>query len=333
MSSHRQRDRTRAEPATPAAGENSRHPLDWPAAKGAVEDVLQAMNTRLAHRRQRQSWRIAGATAAALLMIGFVAFRARQSLAPGPAPGASVAAVLTPERQLLPDGSVIERRGDVRMAIDFSAALRRIVLERGEAHFQVAHDPARPFVVRAGGVEFRAVGTAFTISLADESVEMFVTEGRVAVATAPESAGHAASLGAPRSADAERSVVVGPGPAEELVVDAHNHVRIEMAGPHPPPPAVRLVSESEMNRRLAWRAPKLEFSGTPLVEAIGMIHSHAAPGQKRRLVLAEPALAAVRISGILRADNIDVLLAVLEANYGITAEPRGETEIVLRRAR
>lgn len=64
-----------------------------------------------------------------------------------------------------------------------------------------------------------------------------------------------------------------------------------------------------------------------------MLHSHGAPGRKTQLILGERSLAGVRISGILRADNIKVLLAVLEANHGITAEPRGETKIVLRRAR
>jgi transmembrane sensor len=59
-----------------------------------------------------------------------------------------------------------------------------VVLERGEAHFQVAKNPARPFVVVARGVEIRAVGTAFSVGLESTRVEVLVTEGQVAVETA-----------------------------------------------------------------------------------------------------------------------------------------------------
>ena len=51
---------------------------------------------------------------------------------------------------------------------------------RGEAHFQVAKNANRPFVVQAGAVEFRAVGTAFDVQLGATQVQMIVTEGRVA---------------------------------------------------------------------------------------------------------------------------------------------------------
>src|SRR5437660_1453063 len=74
----------------------------------------------------------------------------------------SSAVVLRPEKQILADGSVVELKSGAEIAVDFTGAYRRVALKRGEAHFQVAHQ-SRPFVVTAGPIEFRAVGTAFAV--------------------------------------------------------------------------------------------------------------------------------------------------------------------------
>ena len=95
-------------------------------------------------------------------------------------------------------------------------------------------------------------------------------------------------------------------------------------------PGLPDLSEA-MNQRLAWRAPRLEFSGTPLATAIEMLNAHAKDERRPLLKLGDASLATVRISGILRADNIDTLIGVLEADYGIRAEKHGETEIVLHK--
>ena len=58
---------------------------------------------------------------------------------------------------MLPAGSRAELRDDARLSTEFTAGVRRVVLDRGEAHFEVQKDPARPFVVVAGRLEVRAV--------------------------------------------------------------------------------------------------------------------------------------------------------------------------------
>lgn len=69
-----------------------------------------------------------------------------------------------------------------RKRIAAETSERRVALQRGEAHFEVHHDPARPFVVQAGGSSIEAVGTAFNVYLRDESkLEVLVTEGRVLI--------------------------------------------------------------------------------------------------------------------------------------------------------
>ena len=54
-------------------------------------------------------------------------------------------------------------------------------LVRGEAHFVVAADASRPFVVSAGAVSVRAVGTEFVVRYSAREIGVLVTEGRVAV--------------------------------------------------------------------------------------------------------------------------------------------------------
>jgi transmembrane sensor len=267
------------------------------------------MNVRLKRQRRR---RIQGAVASAVLLcaIGFGwRFTVREPAVPAPIP--SVAPIVSlPRQQTLPDGSVVEFRNDAQITVAFEDAVRRVVLARGEAHFKVAKNPARPFVVSAGGVDFRAVGTAFTVHLAEVKVEMFVIEGKVAVA-----------------ADAQNAAADRPS----AIVEAGNHVLVTIDGEHRSAPVVTPVSAAQLNQRLAWRAPKLEFTATPLAEAVETINQFAA-GRAPRIKLGNAALADVRISGILRADNIDTLIGVLEADYGIRAERNGDTEVILHKA-
>ncbi|WP_447414957.1 FecR family protein, partial [Clostridium perfringens] len=76
---------------------------------------------------------------------------------------------------------------------------RFVRMLKGEAHFDVAHNPARPFIVKAGDSTLRAVGTAFNVRLRPELTELTVIEGRVAVrdsgaATRTVAAGSAAAI-------------------------------------------------------------------------------------------------------------------------------------------
>jgi len=100
-----------------------------------------------------------------------------------PQPSAQLYATSTGgyERVVLADASVVELNANSEVRVDLLPSERRVALVRGEAHFTVAHDTARPFIVSAHGVAVRAVGTAFNVRLAATSVEVLVTEGKVAV--------------------------------------------------------------------------------------------------------------------------------------------------------
>jgi transmembrane sensor len=95
---------------------------------------------------------------------------------------ATMPLIASPVRQVLPDGSIAELQDGARIAMDFSEKIRGVLLQYGAADFWVKKDPLRPFVVRSGGTEVRAVGTAFSVSRDNHKVGVVVTEGRVSVA-------------------------------------------------------------------------------------------------------------------------------------------------------
>ncbi len=305
------------------------HPLDWIPRAGAVADVLREMDLRVARSRRRRRLQIAGSAVALAIAIGFASRayfpnRSTESIAAAPATVSS-AVVSRPERQVLPDGSVVDLKPGARIAVAYSETLRRVVLEQGEAHFAVAKNPHRPFIVAAGEVEFRAVGTAFSVQRDPATVELLVTEGRVAVdqpadATAPS----------PTSTSTTATTSIPPTSQTLTVVNAGNRVVLPTrTGAPASAPQVVPIAATQISQRLAWRVPTVELSGTPLADVLSLFNQHG----NARIVIADADLAKVRLSGILRADNVDTLLGLLEDTHGIRVERRSGGEIVLRNRR
>ena len=223
--------------------------------------------------------------------------------------------VVAAAHETLPDGSTVDLKDGAQVEIDFRPEVRAVTLRRGMARFQVAKNPQRPFVVTAGDVSVRAVGTAFCVGMESRSVEVIVTEGRVSVASAPRDAS-----ASPVSKAAPNSALVGAG--EHVVVGSSSD-----SGPMPILAVTPLASE-ELADKLIWLNPRLEFTGTPLEMVVMTFNQH----NRRQLVLEDPDLRNLQLSGILRSDNIPALLRMLEVNFHIQAETRGEDEILLRKA-
>ena len=78
----------------------------------------------------------------------------------------------------LADGSTVQLNTNSGIATDYSRTERAVRLQRGEAHFVVRKDHARPFRVYTGNHMIEAVGTAFRV-LVGEATEVIVTEGQV----------------------------------------------------------------------------------------------------------------------------------------------------------
>tara|TARA_R110002096_G_scaffold52556_22_gene137384 strand:+ start:4682 stop:5794 length:1113 start_codon:yes stop_codon:yes gene_type:complete len=82
-------------------------------------------------------------------------------------------------RIVLDDGSSVFLGAETRILSDYSPHQRHITLSSGEAYFDVAKDPDRPFIVDINGLEVRAIGTAFNIRKSPASIMVSVVEGTI----------------------------------------------------------------------------------------------------------------------------------------------------------
>ncbi|MDI1335179.1 MAG: FecR domain-containing protein [Lacunisphaera sp.] len=294
-----------------AGGDAERGVLDWPRHAGMVDQLLPVIAQRVRRRRQRRLGAVA-ASLAILLGCGLVwSGRQVQSLEKAPVQLASV--LVLPTTQVLADGSVVQLRDGAEISVAFEEGFRRVILKRGEAHFQVTKNARRPFIVVAAGMEVRAVGTAFGVQLGDKAIEVLVTEGRVAVEQAAS------------SAQSETT----PAPATLAMLDAGHRVMIGTETAGQTPPEVIAVSPTEIDEKMSWRAPRLDLSGTSLDEVIRLFNQHG----RTRFVLTDPALGKLQISGLLRVDHPELLVRILERDLGIRAERHDGDEILLFKAR
>lgn len=295
------------------AHDAGRTPLDWPRRSGRLDQLMAAIEVRK-HRQSRRRQALLGGVAA-LCLAGACWFSlARLRERSGDAVAATQALLSAPERRALTDGTVVELKTGSDFAVDFSGALRRVTLLKGDAHFQVAKDASRPFVVLAGGVEFRAVGTAFAVQFRSAHVEMIVTEGTVAV--------ERLALATPVAAASSPSALLATVVAGNQVV-----MPLSVAVAPSAPPAVTPITQEEADEKLAWRVPRIELNETPLAEAIATINRHSAVA----LELGDASLGRLAISGILRADNVEPLVRTLEHNYGIRADRSVAGKVTLRK--
>jgi transmembrane sensor len=217
-----------------------------------------------------------------------------------------------PARALIGDGTVVNLNRESELQVRLGARERHVTLVRGEAHFEVKPDPARPFVVTAGAVSVRAVGTIFAVRLGSESIEVLVEEGRVAVASAPDSSTR-------RAAE--------PAPAAPPLVQAGERAVMLREDPRAVPRIARMDPPA-MGAALQWHRRVAIFTDTPLHEIIAQFNRR----NTVQITLADAQLGARRFGGALALDDMAALLRLLEREGGIAAERRGETEIILRRA-
>jgi ferric-dicitrate binding protein FerR (iron transport regulator) len=84
----------------------------------------------------------------------------------------------------LSDGSEVflNHGSKLKYPVQFSKGCREVVLS-GEGYFDVAHDPEKVFIVKAGGLNIKALGTAFNVTAySDEDViGATLVEGKITI--------------------------------------------------------------------------------------------------------------------------------------------------------
>ncbi len=208
-----------------------------------------------------------------------------------------------PRRVALADGSVVDLNENCRVEVRFTAKARNVTLVSGEAHFQVAHDPAKPFIVTARGVALRAVGTAFNVRLTGEAVDVLVTEGKVEVGPAAD----------PKVTGAQPVLVAGE--RTQIPHDALGAPKIEK------------TDAGSIQALLAWENRMTNFVDVPLRELVVRMNRC----NSTQIVLKDEDLGNRRVGGVIFLNQIDLFISALEREGGFVVE-RNDAEIILRRA-
>lgn len=273
----------------------------WPASRLA-DDPDFAPPTR-----RRRFWLVPSllAAAAALAPVFFVMHRPTSG-ATAPESRRGETAVGEQRKLELSDGSVVQLNTDTAVTVDYSTGERRVNLSHGEAHFAVAKNPERPFIVSVGNIAVRAVGTAFDVRLRSDSLEVLVTEGRVRVDDAQRG----------------RSVLPAVSATDTPLLVAGQRVTIPIGVPagtavtdvSAPPPA-------EISQELAWQHGRLEFGPTPLREVVAEFNRY----NRHQLIIADPEIGSFRIGGTFLVHGHEDFVRVLEDNYGVRAQRGAET--------
>ncbi|MFA5263408.1 MAG: FecR domain-containing protein [Opitutaceae bacterium] len=218
------------------------------------------------------------------------------------------------QRLTLADGSLVELNADSEVRVHYTPAERRVHLVRGEANFAVAKNKARPFLVQAGTVTVRAVGTAFNVRLDTSKVEVLVTEGKVQVRTG------AASAVLPAAAPVMELTSLKAG--ERTVIPIHNLASIHA-------PVIEQLPPEAIREELAWQGSRLVFVNTPLSEVVEQFNRR----NQVQIELRDSTLGSLPIGGSFRAENVEAFIRLIASDKDIVTERPDSNRIILRKAK
>ncbi|MBL8265978.1 FecR family protein [Steroidobacter sp.] len=170
----------------------------------------------------------------------------------------------------LTDGSRASLNSQSQLKASMRAEQRDVELEAGEAFFEVAKDAARPFIVKAGSVRVKAVGTAFSVRKREHGVDVLVTEGVVSTWIA---------------GDEDKALRLAAG-ARAFVTEQNNTTVLEDA-------------PTEIARALSWRVGEISLEGQTLANAAAEFNRY----NPRRIVIDDPTLGARQLVGRFRVNE------------------------------
>jgi len=198
----------------------------------------------------------------------------------------------------LKDGSQIELNTDTVLRMASRDGRREVWLEKGEAYFQVVHDPLHPFVVFADKRRIVDVGTRFVVRRNAGKLRVAVVEGGVEL--------YASDTNAPSAA---KKLTAG----DVAVADASSI-------------SVLKAPVRTLNEELGWRRGVLVFHRTSLIDAAAQINRYGG----KKLIIADPRIGHLMIGGTFQISNVMAFAEAAQDSFGVHIEDRGD-EIVISR--
>ena len=197
----------------------------------------------------------------------------------------------------LDDGSVITLNTAGQLVADFSEEARRILLERGEAFFEVAEDPERPFTVDLGVRSVTAVGTAFNIRKLPEHYQVAVLEGAVSLHELT-----AEVFSSQRQVSADGQTLANSAPGQHRVeagwVAEFDVSRNRLA----------VFRPESMERYQDWRSGMLSFYPEPLYQVVQELNRYS----RKKILIEDASVMDLSVYTTVSIHEIDAALSGLE---------------------
>jgi transmembrane sensor len=207
----------------------------------------------------------------------------------------------------LPDGSVVTLNTGTVLRTRADGDRRLLYLDRGQAFFKVAKDRAHPFVVHAAGRKVTALGTAFDVRAEKGRFEVTLVEGKVRVES-------------PLPAPLRARLPSAPAVQTTEMVAGNQFVAADTGR--------WSVEPTDTERETAWLTGWLTFENEPLGQVVGELARYS----DAKILLEDPALAAMPVSGRFKAGDLDAFLKAVKI-YDIepVAAPRdGVVRLAMR---
>lgn len=204
----------------------------------------------------------------------------------------------------LADGTAITLGAASQVEIAFSGTSRKVNLKSGAAFFDVTSDPERPFIVEAGDMKARVLGTQFDVSRSGNLIKVGVAEGSVKVSYP------LVVDKTPMSILSEREVTAGEQVAARLSegLSSVRQVNIETVG--------------------AWRTNTLYYRGERLADLVADANRYS----EDQVIIEGDAerISDFRVQGSFNAKDIDGMLSDLAEVYPVVIDRSGDGLIAIR---
>jgi transmembrane sensor len=295
----------RADPANAAALDDLDDVIEEVGAIAAFSEVRAMRDAALkAAPPKRPAWRAFGAMAASLVAVvlaGTYVANLPEAPAHTAAPAVPASAIqryvtgVGEQRTVaLTDGSTVALNTGSVVEVAYSPARRDIRLLQGQALFSVAHNASRPFVVTAGDRTVTALGTKFDVRLDGAAVKVVLVEGRVAVEPLR-------LRGVERIAPVLARHTLDPG--EELIAVPDANVQ---------------VASTDTVQATSWQRGQVIFRDNTIADAVAEMNRYS----DTQLVVDDPRIASLKISGVFGVTREENFLAALTSFYPIEADKR-----------
>ena len=223
----------------------------------------------------------------------------------------------------LADGSTIILNTNTQVKVEYNESTRSVQLLQGEAYFTVAHVEDMPFRVYAGGGRIQAVGTAFTVRIKGDDVDVTVTEGKVELASvnqrpqANEAGVQGGSIAATYDETAQDIGTLSAGQIGTILRDWATEVDFASS--------IQEIEAPDIQRRLSWREGLLTFSGEPLEVVVDEISRYTTV----KIEIADPDVRSIRIGGRFPVGETTAMLRSLEENFGLRVTRIDQDHVLL----